>query len=106
MRLTRKNKALIAGALRAAKPLVDRGNGAGFTFICHALRATEMVGAGLAAKLICQRLAVIPAHRDDDGNTAVEWLLNQGIPTRLMTPENVQAWRLLWIDKLITEMES
>lgn len=85
-----------------AKPYLWNGHGEKQEqqrFLCHALgRAYE---AGKVRPILCGRAEVM-IHNRLGGYVSVEgWLANElGLTLSVMTPENVQAYRLRWLEDL------
>jgi hypothetical protein len=98
----------IAQAFRDTIPHLSDGVIYGYpksSYICLALE----LGCGnrltfLAAKeIITHRLG---KDADDYAHTMDSWLVDNGVSTRDMTEERVQAHRLAWLNLLIEEFEN
>ena len=94
----------IAAAFRAAKPLLWDGRGSpGYfephEYICLALEATDADEWRQARSVIRVRIG------GSQMRTIEEWLIDQGIPRKQMTPKRLQAHRHAWLDMLIAEFE-
>lgn len=104
----------ICEAFRAAKVITARNGkecnfdhqlaGRKYEFICHALDAlsTEYPGAMGAKAVINDRFRVAKDGRFSP--TVFVWLsVEGGIPQRLLTDNNVQAYKHRWLDSVIKE---
>lgn len=98
---TDKQRAGIAAAFRAAKPLLWDGapdRPGQHDFICFALDATAYRYRHTARNIVRERL---------DGYLSMcTWLARQGVRKKQMTPTRVQAHRHAWLDMLIAEFEA
>ena len=104
----------ICEAFRAAKVITARNgkecsfrdhyNGRKYEFICHALDILGMASPGaMAAKAVVRdRFKVASDGRFSP--TVYVWLSQEAnIPERLLTDDNVQAYKHRWLDSVIKE---
>lgn len=91
----------IAEAFRIAKEIHASGKTA---FICHATCQaynTSHISADILN--ICIRII---KERLDGCITVDEWLIDNGVDSREMTPEAMFKYRQAWLDKLIEEFSN
>ena len=99
--MTKRERLAIARAFQECKKYLWLGPGTvcptgGSSFICHALGAWgEKSGTDPAREVIEARLG--------DCRTLESWLHEQGITSKKLTDEKVQAHRHAWVDLLIEE---
>jgi hypothetical protein len=76
-----------------------------YEFICHALdKLGHLPGAMGAKAVINDRFRIASDGRFSP--TIYTWLSGQGIPVRLLTDDNVQAYKHRWLDSVIKEFSS
>lgn len=96
-----KKRKQIAEAFRAAKRSLERK---GYGYICVELDRVRAPGAAAAKRIIAERMEAVD---NIDYFSLETWLLiNDNAKTKHITPDNMLAYRLRWLDALIKEFES